>query len=133
MANYRYIGDISETEKYQFEHAMSEIEGIFKTIPMIPSFKNATVRDYEVDKLIFTVYNDIDFLQEYVNYNPIRDINTHLTKSKYEVLYPIAQVSNDISVFLSELTEVIKRMHHITQQGNNATVFQVIAGDSDPK
>lgn len=130
MAKYNYIGNISKRDKQTFESAMRELEEIFK-YPKVPSWKDATVTDYEVSKVVYGLYNDIDAIDDAINMN-IRHYNQGgLSKAKSDLGKRVARISNDITSLTSYIDDLVSRMIRLQGTPKEASMIQMITYDSD--
>lgn len=130
MARYNYIGYINKRDRQTFESAMRELEKIFK-YPKVPSWKDATVSDYEVQKVIYGLYNDIDAINNAVNMN-IRHYNQGgLSKAKSDLGKRVARLSNDITSLTSFIDDLVSRMMRLQGTPKEVSMIQMITYDSD--
>ena len=130
MARYNYIGYINKRDRQTFESAMRELEQIFK-YPKVPSWKDATVSDYEVQKVIYGLYNDIDAINDAVNMN-IRHYNQGgLSKAKSDLGKRVARLSNDITSLTSFIDDLVSRMMRLQGTPKEVSMIQMITYDSD--
>lgn len=130
MARYKYYGDVSQEDKELFERAMKELEDIFR-YPKVPSWKDAMVADYEAEKVIYTIYNDIDRIREAFNMNTRFYNRGGLSKAKSLLGQQIAMMSNDITALTSFIEDLVKRMNRLQGTKMEASMIQIIAYESD--
>lgn len=130
MARYRYIGRVPMEDKELFERTMKELEDIFR-YPKVPSWKDATVNDYEVQKVVYTIYNDIDKIREAFAMNQRFYNQGGLSSAKSLLGQEIARMSNDISALTSFLQDLVSRMYRLQGTPKEASMIQIIAYESD--
>ena len=130
MARYKYIGRVPEEDKVLFERTMKELEDIFR-YPKVPSWKDATVNDYEVQKVVYTIYNDIDKIREAFVMNQRFYNQGGLSSAKSLLGQEIARMSNDISALTSFLQDLVSRMYRLQGTPKELSMIQIIAYESD--
>lgn len=130
MARYKYVGNVSQEDKEIFERCMKELEDIFR-YPKVPSWKDATVMDYEAEKVVYTIYNDIDRVREAFTFNLRFYHQGGLSWAKSQIGKQVAMMSNDISALTSFIQDLVLRMARLQGTPAEASMIQIIAGDSD--
>jgi hypothetical protein len=130
MARYKYIGRVPMEDKELFERTMKELEDIFR-YPKVPSWKDATVNDYEVQKVVYTIYNDIDKIREAFAMNQRFYHQGGLSSAKSLLGQEVARMSNDISALTSFLQDLVSRMYRLQGTPKEASMIQIIAYESD--
>lgn len=130
MARYKYVGNISQEDKEMFERCMKELEDIFR-YPKVPSWKDATVMDYEAEKVVYTIYNDIDRIREAFEFNMRYYHRGGLSKAKSDLGIRIAMMSNDITALTSFIQDLVLRMARLQGTPKEASLIQMITYESD--
>lgn len=130
MARYKYIGRVPEEDKVLFERCMKELEDIFR-YPKVPSWKDATVNDYEVQKVVYTIYNDIDTVKEAFSMNMRFYNQGGLSRARSDLGRRIAMMSNDIAALTSFIQDLVSRMARLQGTPKEASMIQMITYESD--
>lgn len=117
-------------DKELFERTMKELEDIFR-YPKVPSWKDATVYDYEVEKVVYTIYNDIDTIRDAFQFNQRFYNQGGLSRAKSDLGKRIAMMSNDINALCSFLQDLVSRMFRLQGTGMEKSMIQIITYESD--